>query len=167
MDLDKLTIFNVTELVSLDQKKKVLEEEEPNALNSSGIQRKRTKGRLSAETPGHDQENTTCLTIQTTRNCSTLFGIAVQKALTFVGSKISESLQYQIPNHTNHTKFAKFRRDLPLLGAGDSSWSVEGAGAGDPGEQGGGGREGGRRRPKQWRERASEGGGGADSRGFF
>ena len=65
----------------------------------------------------------------------------MQKALTFVGSKISESLQYQIPNHTNHTKFAKFRRDLPLLGAGDSSWSVEGAAAGDPGEQGGGGRE--------------------------
>jgi hypothetical protein len=32
---------------------------------------------LSAETPGHDHENTTCLTIQTTRNCSAHFEIAV------------------------------------------------------------------------------------------
>ena len=117
MDQDKQTIFNVTQLVSLDPKKKVLEEEEPNALDSSGIQRKRTKGRLGAETPGHDQENTTCPTIQTTRSYSTLFKIAAQNALTFPGSTNSESLQYQIPNHTNHTKFAKFRRDLPLLGA--------------------------------------------------
>ena len=43
MDLDKLTIFNVTELVSLDQKKKVLEEEEPNALDSSQWQTQELK----------------------------------------------------------------------------------------------------------------------------